>query len=165
MTIKRTIRHLLTGQRQVKATFPDHVLRTIELTIRTSEASHAGEIRFSVEDALDGAALFKGQTSRERAIELFTQLRIWDTEHNNGMLIYLLLADRAVEIIADRGIHAKVGLEVWSKICRQMESDFKQSNYESGVVTGVQAITLHLATHFPAGGVNSNELPDKAVLV
>ena len=149
MTIKRIIAHLLTGQRQVKATFPDHVLKTIELTIRSSEASHAGEIRFAVEDALDGTALFKGQTSRERATELFSQLRIWDTEHNNGMLVYLLLADRAVEIIADRGINAKVGFEAWSKICRQMEVDFKQSNYESGVVGGVQAITQHLAIHIP----------------
>ena len=165
MTIKRTIRHLLTGQLQIKASFPDNVLKTIEQTIRASEASHSGEIRFAVEDALDGMALFEGMTSRERAIELFSQLRIWDTEHNNGMLIYLLLADRAVEIVADRGIHVKVGLETWSKICRQMEGDFKQSRYESGVVSGVRAITQHLATHFPAGRINRNELPDKAVVV
>lgn len=165
MNIKRTITHLLTTQGHVSKAFPPHTLKTIELTISASEASHTGEIQFAVEDALDGMALFKGQTARERAIELFAQLRVWDTEHNNGLLIYLLLADRAVEIVADRGIHAKVGLEAWSKICRQMESDFKQSNYEGGIVSGVKAITQHLAMHFPAGAVNRNELSDKPVLL
>ena len=165
MKIQRIVKHLLTTQHQVTKAFPPHTLKAIERTISASEASHTGEIRFAVEDALDGMALFKGQTPQERAIELFAQLRVWDTEHNNGLLIYLLLADRAVEIVADRGIHAKVGVEAWSKICRQMEGAFKQSNYEGGVVSGVQAITLHLALHFPAGGTNRNELSDSPVLV
>ena len=165
MQFKRIGKHLLTTQHQVTKAFPPHTLKVIEQTIKASEAAHAGEIRFAVEDALDGVALFKGQTSRERAVDLFAQLRVWDTAHNNGLLIYLLLADRAVEIVADRGIHAKVGLEAWSKVCRQMERDFKQSNYEGGVVSGVQAITQHLALHFPAGETNRNELPDRPVLV
>ncbi len=165
MQIKRTIAHLLTTQGHVNKAFPPHTLKTIEQTISASEEAHTGEIRFALEGALDGMALFKGQTSRERAIELFAQLRVWDTEHNNGLLVYLLLADRAVEVVADRGIHAKVGVEAWIKICRQMESDFKQSNYEGGVISGVKAITQHLAEHFPAGGFNRNELPDKPVLV
>lgn len=165
MNIQRTIKHLLTTQVQVAKAFPPETLKTIELTISASEAAHTGEIRFAVEDALDGIALFKGQSPNERAIELFAQLRVWDTEQNNGLLIYLLLADRAVEIVADRGIDAKVGVEAWNTICRQMEGDFKLSNYEGGVVKGVQAITQHLATHFPVGVVNNNELPDSPVVV
>ena len=165
MKITRTIRHLLTIQGHVASAFPPHTLKAIEQTIAASEAVHTGEIRFAVEDALDGMALFKGQTASERAIDLFAQLRVWDTAHNNGLLICLLLADRAVEIVADRGIHAKVGLEAWSKICRSMEGDFKQSNYEGGLVTGVQAITQYLAEHFPSGGFNRNELSDKPIFV
>ena len=91
----------------------------------------------------------QGQSARERAIEVFSQLRVWDTEHNNGLLIYLLLADRAVEIVADRGIHAKVGADEWGNVCRQMEAAFKQANYEGGVVSGIQAVTQHLASIFP----------------
>ena len=165
MNVKRITKHLLTTHGQVKKAFPAHALKAIEQTIQASEATHVGEIRFAVEGALDGAALFKGQSPRERALELFAQLRVWDTAHNNGLLIYLLLADRAVEIVADRGIHAHVGPPEWAAICRQMEAAFKQSNYEGGVVSGVQAVTQHLATHFPAQGANGNELPDRPVLV
>jgi uncharacterized membrane protein YgcG len=165
MNIPRIAKHLFTTQRQVAKAFPPRTLHAIEQAIKASEATHAGEIRFAVEDSLDGVALFRGQTSRERAIELFAHLRVWDTAHNNGLLIYLLLADRAVEIVADRGIHAKVGADGWGKICRQMERDFRQSNYEGGVVSGVQAVSRHLALHFPADGSGTNELPDKPVLV
>lgn len=165
MQLKRIITHLLTTQGHVSKAFPTHVLNTIEQTISANEANHTGEIQFAVEDALDGMALFKGQTSQERAIELFAQLRVWDTQHNNGLLIYLLLADRAVEIVADRGIHEKVGVQVWSTVCRQMERDFKQSNYEVGVVSGVRAIAQHLAQHFPVDSPATNELPNRPVLV
>lgn len=165
MKIQRIVRHLFTTQHHVRKAFPPLAMKSIERTIKDSEAAHSGEIRFALEDALDGTALFRGQTPRERAIELFAQLRVWDTELNNGLLIYLLLADRAVEIVADRGIHASVGIDAWTKICRQMEQDFKQSNYEGGVVSGVQAATQLLTTHFPARGPNHNELPDSPVLV
>lgn len=165
MQFKRIVKHLLTTQHQVTKAFPPHTLLAIEQSITASEAVHAGEIRFAVEDALDGMALFNGQSPRDRAVELFAQLRVWDTEHNNGLLIYLLLADQAVEIVADRGIHVRVGNEAWSTICHQMEQDFKQSKYESGVVSGVQAVTQHLALHFPAGETSRNELPDRPVLV
>ncbi len=130
--------------------------------IKVSETKHAGEIRFVVEGALDGMPLFKGQSPRDRAIELFAQLRVWDTEHNSGLLIYLLPADRAVEIVADRGIHAKVGAEAWRAIRHHMEAAFKQSNYEGGVISGVQAVTQHLVRQFPAGD-RGNELPDRPV--
>ncbi len=164
MKTQRILKHLLTTDGQVARAFPRSALSAIEKAIAASEATHAGEIRFVVEGALDGIPLFKGQSPRDRAIEVFSQLRVWDTEHNNGLLIYLLLADHAVEIVADRGIHAKVGAEEWRKVCHQMETAFRQSNYESGVVSGVQAVTQHLAQHFPADD-RGNELPDRPVIL
>lgn len=165
MNIKRIFEHLVMTHWQVNRTFPHQTLRVIERAIKASETAHLGEIRFVVEGALDSTPLFKGQSARERAIDVFAQLRIWDTEHNNGVLIYLLLADRDVEIVADRGIHAKAGSREWESICRQMEIDFKQKNYEGGVVNGIQAVTQHLLQHYPAAGGGCNELPDKAVVL
>ena len=165
MDIKRITRHLLVTDGQVGRAFPRGTLNKIEQAISASESAHAGEIRFAVEGALDGAPLFKGQSARDRAIDLFSQLRVWDTQDNTGVLIYLLLADRAVEIVADRGIHAKVEPQEWSRVCREMEAAFRQSDFERGVLGGVQAVTQHLVKHFPAGGRNANELPDRPVVL
>ncbi|KQB59925.1 MULTISPECIES: TPM domain-containing protein [Acidovorax] len=165
MNINRILKHLLVTDGQVSRTFGRSTLDNIEAAIKASEAEHVGEIRFAVEGGLDGAPLFKGQSARERAIELFSQLRVWDTEQKTGVLIYLLLADRAVEIVADRGIHAKVDSQEWSKVCRQMEADFSQSNFEDGVVGGIQAVTRHLKQHFPSDSNDRNELPDKPMVV
>jgi len=150
---------------QVNRAFPSHTLDAIERAIKASETAHAGEIRFVVEGALDGKPLFTGQSASERAIDVFSQLRIWDTDHNNGVLIYLLLADRDVEIVADRGIHSKVGSREWEAICRDMETAFKKADYRDGVVGGIQAVTRHLMKHFPASGVSRNELPDEPVVL
>ena len=118
-----------------------------------------------VEGALDGAPLFRNQPARERALDLFSRLRIWDTAHNNGVLIYLLLADRDFEIVADRGIDAKVGPAGWEKICAAMEADFRAGNFEGGVIKGIEAVSRHLAAHFPAHGTGHNELPDAPVVI
>lgn len=165
MKIGRIVKHLLTSHGAVKRAFPGHAFHAIEKAIKASEATHAGQVRFVVEAALDGSSLFKGQSARERAIEVFAQLHVWDTEYNNGLLIYLLLADRAVEIVADRGIHAKVGTEEWRMVCHHMETSFRDSSFESGVVSGVQEVTRHLTKHFPAAGPSANELPDKPVVL
>ena len=165
MKVKRIVKHLLVTRGQVKRAFPPSALKIIEEVIKASEAEHTGEIRFVVEGGLDGMPLFKGQSARERAIELFSQFRMWDTQDNSGLLIYLLLADRAVEIVADRGISAKVIPHEWSRICREMETAFKKSSYATGVVGGVQAVTHHLVTHFPADGRSGNELPNKSVVL
>ena len=133
----------------------------IEKAIKASERTHRGEIRFVVEGALDTAPLLGGYTARERAIDVFSQLRIWDTERNNGVLIYLLLADRGVEIVADRGIAAKVGPREWERICREMEAAFRQADFQGGVIGGIREVTRHLAEHFPPIGDDRNELPDK----
>ena len=113
MSITRIGRHLLQHHWQLKRIFTPDVLARIEQAIQDGERSHAGQLRFVVEGALDGRPLWRNQPPRERALDLFSHLRIWDTAHNNGVLIYLLLADRDVEIIADRGIHAKVGAARW----------------------------------------------------
>ncbi len=153
MNIKRIAKHLTMTHWQVNRTFTRQTLSAIEQAIKRSETAHVGEIHFVVEGALDGIPLFTGQTARGRAIDVFSQLRMWDTEYNNGVLIYLLYADRDVEIIADRGIHSKVHSREWAEICRQMETAFKQGNYEGGIVSGIQAVTMSLKEHFPAAGV------------
>ena len=142
----------------VKRYFPRRVLADIERAIGESETAHMGEIRFAVEAALDIWPLMRGQQARERALEVFSQLRVWDTEHNSGVLIYLLLAERKVEIVADRGIHAKVGDAHWQRICRMMEEEFRQGHFEQGVLAGIGEISALLVRHFPAAGVNPNEL-------
>lgn len=165
MNVKRIIKHLLMTKWQVNKSFSIATLNAIEQEIKSSEAQHSGEIRFVVEAALDGAPLYKGQSAQERALDVFSQLRIWDTEHNNGLLIYLLLADQAVEIVADRGIHQKVGNEEWQNICRAMESDFKQGNFKGGVIIGINSVTRQLTKHFPVTLDDSNELPNTPVVM
>ncbi len=165
MNIRRIAKHLLATQGQVRSAFPPGALAEIGQAIKASEAEHTGEIRFVVESGLDGLPLLRDQSARERAINLFAQLRVWDTQDNSGLLIYLLLADRAVEIVADRGISAKVDALEWSRICREMEVAFAGSRYALGVIGGIQAATKHLARHFPADGRSGNELPDQPVLL
>lgn len=162
---KRIWKHLVMTEWQVGRAFPRDTLTAIEQAIKASETAHVGEIRFAVEGALHSMALLRGQSPRERALEVFSHLRVWDTAHNNGVLIYLLLADRDVEIVADRGVHAKVGTHGWEPICRTMEAAFAQGNYQDGAVSGIQAVAQHLAKHFPARGSSGNELPDAPVVL
>lgn len=165
MNFKRVMRHLSTGRAAVRRAFPRQSLEVIEQAIRIAEAKHDGQIRFAVEHALDWTPLLAGQTARQRAIEVFSSLRVWDTEHNNGVLIYLLLADRDVEIVADRGIHVRLGAAVWEAICQEMETAFRAGNFESGVIAGIQAVGAHLTKHFPARNGKINEMPDAPVLL
>lgn len=171
MDFKRIARHLMMTPGRVRRTFPQAALLAIENAISASEAHHSGQIRFAVEGALNVAPLLRGQSARERAIDLFAQLRIWDTANNNGVLIYLLLADRDVEIVADRGIAQQMAAPAWEQICHTMESAFLRGEYEKGVLTGIHLVAHGLTRHFPArtdggnGGNGSNELPDQAVLL
>lgn len=165
MSLTRIGRHLLGNRARVRKAFPPRALDAIEAAIKASEAQHAGQLRFVVEGALDGAPLFRDQAARARALDVFSHLRIWDTAHNSGVLIYLLLADHQVEIVADRGIDAKVGQAVWEQICRAMEREFGTGHFERGVLDGIAAITAHLARHFPRQGVGVNELPDTPVVI
>ena len=152
MGIGRIGKHLLHYRWWLRHYFPPQVLAAIERAIKAGETTHSGQVRFVVEGALDGAPLFRDQPARERALDLFSSLRVWDTAHNNGVLIYLLLADRNVEIVADRGIDAKVGAAGWEKICKQMEADFRTGKFESGSIKGIEAVSRLLAAHFPRHG-------------
>ncbi|MBR1130719.1 TPM domain-containing protein [Bradyrhizobium iriomotense] len=165
MSIKRIARHLVQHHWWARQIFPQAALDRIEQAIRQGESTHSGQVRFVVEGALDGRPLFRNQPARERALDLFSHLRIWDTAHNNGVLIYLLLADRDVEIIADRGIDAKVGAAGWETICRAMEAEFRSGQFERGVIAGIAAVSRELARHFPPGGPHANELPDAPVVM
>ncbi|MEW6313505.1 MAG: TPM domain-containing protein [Pseudomonadota bacterium] len=165
MNFQRALRHLTTGDLAVRRAFPARAMQAIEAAISDTEAAHSGQIRFAVEAALDYAALRRDLGARERAIEVFSQLRVWDTERNNGVLIYLLLADRDVEIVADRGVDALVGAAAWEAICRDMETIFREGRFEEGVVSGIRAVGLHLAKHFPRRAGEINELPDRPVVL
>jgi len=165
MGIRRIGKHLIEHHWRMRRVFPPQVLKQIEQAIKAGEATHSGQVRFVVEGALDGKPLFSDQSARERALDIFSHLRIWDTAHNNGVLIYLLLADHDVEIVADRGIDAKVGAAGWEKICKTMEGDFRSGNFSGGVIKGIQAVSQLLAAHFPRQGTGANELPDAPVVM
>jgi uncharacterized membrane protein len=165
MDLARILRHLATSPLAVKRDFPEAALDAIEQAIGEAERSHAGEIRFALEGALELGALLRGQSPRERALAAFSRLGVWDTEHNNGVLIYLLLADRDVEIVADRGVMARVGAAELEAICRVMESAFREGRFEEGVVRGVRALGELLARHFPRQAGERDELPDRPVIL
>jgi uncharacterized membrane protein len=165
MGIRRIGKHLVEHHWRARRVFPQQSLDLIEQAIKEGEATHSGQVRFAVEGALDGRPLFSGQSARERALDIFSRLRIWDTAHNNGVLIYLLLADRKVEIVADRGIDARVGASGWQKICAEMETDFRSGNFQGGAIKGIQAVSRELATYFPKQGAGPNELPDTPVVL
>ena len=163
--LKRLTRHLITEHWSVRRAFPEHAMASIEQAIAASEKKHSGEIRFAVEASLSFVEVSKGVSPRARALEVFSRLRVWDTENNNGVLIYLLLADRDVEIVADRGIHSKVGEALWQAICSKMEEAFRSGEFTRGVELGVQEISALLEQHFPVQEQDRNELSDKPVVI
>ena len=165
MSAIRILKHLCTPDWSARRIFPRAALKRIEEAIRASEQSHDGELRFAVEAGLDFLPLLKGITPRQRALEVFSMLRVWDTGHNSGVLIYLQLVDRDIEIVADRGISAKVPQAAWDAICGRMEREFRARRFEEGVLEGVREITALLVTHFPARGPNPDELPDRPVVL
>lgn len=165
MDLKRIFRHLLLPQWSVGLAFPQRVQQSIERAIAASERRHDAELRFAVEAGLTFSALLRGQTSRQRAVEAFSQLRVWDTEHNSGVLIYVQLADRKVEILADRGISALVAQAEWDAICRRIEQRYRKGEFEQGTLAAVEEITVRLAQHFPPRETNPNELPNRPVLL
>jgi uncharacterized membrane protein len=164
MKAARMLRHLFTPTWLAQRAFPAAALAGIEKAVGDSERRHAGQIRFAVEAALHPAAIWRGVSAADRALEVFSSLRVWDTEHNNGVLVYLLLADHDVEIVADRGIHARVGSEAWEAICRAMEGHFRAGRFEQGVIEGIGRITALLEAHFPRAS-GANELPDRPVVL
>ena len=165
MKFSRILKHLFYPGWWLRRNFPATELSKIEAAIKTSEAKHSGEIRFAIESALSFNALWINKPTPERAIEVFSRLRVWDTEDNNGVLIYLLLADHKVEITADRNINKVVGHKEWQRICTLMEEQFQAGRFGDGAVKGIEEIGALLETHFPIGENDKNELSDKPVIL
>jgi len=162
----RWIRHLLLDDIAARRAFPRAALDAIGRAVAEQEKRHRGELRVVIEGGLPLGTLAAGRAARERALEHFARLRVWDTDDNAGVLIYLLLADRRVEIVADRGIHARVGGIAWETICGAMQQEFAAGRFEAGVRTGLSSVSDLLAQHFPAqAGGNPNELPDAPVIL
>jgi len=161
----RWTRHLVAHTR-VSAQFPRASLDAIHQAIAAGERLHVGQVCFAIEHAMPLRDLARKRTPRDRAQEVFAQLRVWDTEHNSGVLIYVLLAERAIEIVADRGIAARVAQSEWQAVCDRMRERFAARDYQRGAVEGVEAVSAILARHFPADGTpRSNELSDAPVLL
>jgi len=164
--LRRLFRHLCTDRATVRRKFTKESLQRIETLIAAGECEHRGQLRFAVEAALPLTRLIHGAKPRERALEVFGSLGIWDTAENCGVLVYLLLADRDVEIVADRGIHAQVGTAAWEAICQKMEKAFRAGRFGDGVEVGLAEINALLIRHYPREGRPAgNELSDRPVLL
>ena len=162
----RWIRHLFLDHLAQTRAFPRATLEAIARAVARQEKRHRGELRVAIEGGLPLQVLVARRGARERALELFARLRVWDTEDNAGVLIYLLLADRRVEIVADRGIHARVGDTAWETICGAMQQEFAAGRFEAGTLAGLSAVSDLLAQHFPPKtGDNPNELPDAPLVL
>ena len=165
MELARFWRHIRMSPAKATRAFPAAVMDAIGREIAAGEGLHRGEMLFVVEAELHSAQLWRAIAPRERAREVFAQQGVWNTEENNGVLVYVLLADRAVEIVADRGIDARVARDEWASICATMQRAFAEGRYEEGAVAGTRAVSALLARHFPATGPRRNELADRPVLL
>ena len=161
----RLLRHLIEFRWRLRARFGPAVLDRIEAAVRSAEATHAGELRVVIETDLDAWSILAGKSPRARALEVFAACHVWDTEHNNGVLLYVLFADRAVEIVADRGFNPLVTAAEWGEVCKAMESEFRAGRWEPGTLAGVAAAAKLLVRHFPGSGSDGNELQDRPLLL
>ncbi len=159
----RIAMHLLIPDWWAHRAFSKDMLDAIDAAVHESEKQHRGELCFALEGDLDLPALLRGVSSRERAEEVFAQMRVWDTEENSGVLIYVQLIDRRIEIVADRGISAKVDQSEWDAICAAMQTNFHGGEYRQGSIDAIRAITALLKQHFPGGDDNPDELPNRPV--
>jgi uncharacterized membrane protein len=165
-TLSRWLRHLATGPWTRRRAFPASALAAIENAVRDCESRHAGEIRFAIDIALSPGDLWRGVTPRAAALGAFSQLRVWDTAHNNGVLIYVLLAERVVEIVADRGVgRGKVAAAEWEQCCRVMEAHFAQGRFVEGARAGIEAVADVLRRHPPLDPDVGDELPNEPAIL
>ena len=161
--LTRIVKHRWMDESDVRRALDEAALQRIEQRVAASEKRHSGEIRVCVEAGLPWSYLWRDATARERAVTMFGKLRVWDTEANNGVLIYLLLAERCIEIVADRGLARCVDAAQWQKVLDGMRAAFHEGRFEDGLNQAVDAVDALLAQHFPAapGAHNPNELPDR----
>ncbi|GAB4472455.1 MAG: TPM domain-containing protein [Burkholderiaceae bacterium] len=167
MRIVRWLRHLFATPLAARRAYPEASLARIQQAIARTEAHHTGEIRFAVEAALPWSYLRRDAPVRERALMVFSKLRVWDTEQNNGVLIYVELADHGIEIVADRGIARHVSRDEWQAICDAMRERFRAGDYEGGALTGIERVGKKLAQFFPVapGQTNPNELSNRPAIL
>jgi uncharacterized membrane protein len=159
-------RHLVATRWTLTRRFPRATLDAIERAVVASEAQHRGEIRFAIEAALDVRALRRHETPRDRAHEVFTELRVWDTREHNGVLIYVLLAERDVEIVADRGFEGRVSPAEWRAVCAAIEAAYREARWQDGALLGIDAVTQLLVREFPrAGAPDVDEQPNRPQLL
>ncbi len=162
--LKRLFRHALATRAHMHRLFPEQALDELETAVSRAESEHSAEIRFVIESELDLHSILAGKSARDRAREVFGRFGVWDTEANNGVLIYLLIADRRVEIVADRGFRDLVTHEEWQGVCRAMEVRFRAGQFKEGALAGIAAAGVLAARHFPPAGAR-NELPDRPILL
>lgn len=164
--LRRILRHRWLDESDTRRAIPPQVQERLAAHVAASERRHTGEVRIYVEAGLPLSYLWRGAPPRERAIALFGKLGVWDTEQNNGVLVYLLLAEHAIEVVADRGLSRHVSPAQWQQIVAHMTGEFRAGRYEQGLVQAVDEVTALLVRHFPAapGTANPNELPDPPVL-
>ncbi len=162
--LARILKHRWLDETDVARALDAPALARLEQQVASSEAQHSGEIRLCVEAGLPLSYLWRHATARQRAVTMFGKLRVWDTEHNNGVLIYLLLAERAIEIVADRGLARHVPQAQWDGLLREMQAAFRARRFEEGLAQAISATHALLLQHFPLaqGQANPNELPDRA---
>ncbi len=161
--IQRFLRHRWLDEADTRRAIPPELLERLRRRVAASEKRHSGEVRIHVEAGLPTSYLLRHATARERAVALFGKLRVWDTEHNNGVLIYLLLAEHAIEIVADRGLNQHVTAGEWQAIVARMGAAFRERRFEDGLTQALEEVSALLVAHFPlaAGQTNPNELPDE----
>ena len=162
---KRQCTHFFISPWKWRKFFPKSTLKIIEKTIQQSESQHSGELRFVIESKLTFTQISQNLSSWQRALEVFSNTHVWDTEENSGVLVYLLLAERTVHIIADRGINKQVSQTQWDEIALMMQQEFQQNNFQQGSLIGIEKITALLIEHFPATTNNPNELPDMPIIL
>lgn len=161
----RVLPHLLLPRSALHRRFPSHALTAIENAIEASETTHSAEIRVAIEVALELRTLWRVRTARERALQVFSDLEVWNTRERNGVLIYVLLAERDVEIVADRGFDGRIADSEWQRVCTLIEREFKAGRWRDGVLVGIEAITLLLTREFPAAGPNPNEQQNRPAVL
>ncbi|MDB5822557.1 MAG: hypothetical protein JWR21_1261 [Herminiimonas sp.] len=163
--MKRLLRHLQNTSATGRRLFPEPTLKAIEAAIAAGEKMHRAEIRVVVEPALDTGHVWRGTTARERARELFVEYRIWDTEENCGILVYVNLADRKVEIIADRGVTKVLGKHEWQAICQTMTRGFSQGDFHGSTLAALEQLNGLLQDRFPADGRAGRELSNRPLIL
>ena len=165
MAILRMLKHLCATRAGTRRRFSGEVTGAIETAAAAAEQRTSGEIRFAIETALTIPELWAGKSPRECAHEAFAHLRVWDSELNNGVLIYVLMADRDVEIVADRGAAARISPIEWEAACKLMEGHFRAGRFKEGSLAGVDAVGGLLAREFPSRPFNRDELPNQPALL